>query len=304
MNYQEHRYSSHDGLSLYYREYGSGPDTVICLHGLTRNCKDFEHLAAHLAARYRVITPDIRGRGQSDRDPRWKQYLPPTYVRDIWTLMDSQGIEDAAFVGTSLGGLMAMIMAEQQPTRLRGVVLNDIGPHVPALAIARLLEYVGRTPSQPDWAGAAATTRKNYEVAYPGADSAFWDRQARIAWREQPDGTVIPDYDPRIGDAARHFAKSAWLIRLMQRCGVRRVKGINLDPWENFRCLIMPVLVIRGEISDILTADTLAAMKEAKPDLQVAEVPGRGHAPILDEPAPRAAIDDFLARVMNPGADA
>lgn len=299
MNYREHRYTSHDGLSLYYREYGSGPDTVICLHGLTRNCKDFENLAEHLAGRYRVITPDIRGRGQSDRDPKWKQYLPPTYVRDAWTLMDTLGVEDAAFVGTSLGGLMAMIMADQQPHRLRGVILNDIGPHVPNSAVARLLEYVGRTPAQPDWLGAAETTRKNYQVAYPDSDAAFWERQARIAWREQEDGTLIPDYDPRIGDAMRRTGKSAGLVRLLQRLRIRRLKGINLDPWDNFRCLTMPALVVRGEISDILTTETLAAMKEAKPDIEVVEVPGRGHAPTLDEPAARAAIDDFLARIIN-----
>lgn len=299
MNYTEHRYTSHDGLSLYYREYGSGEygsgdDVIVCLPGLTRNSKDFEDLAEHLAGRWRVITPDLRGRGQSDRDPKWKQYLPPTYVRDTWTLLDKLAIEKAVIIGTSLGGLMAMIMADQQPGRLRGVVMNDVGPEVPTAAIARLLEYVGRTPPQADWASAAATTRENYALAYPDADTAFWDHQARLAWRERADGTVEPDYDPKIGDALRHASKAAGLVRFLKRIGIRRLKGINLDPWDNYKAMTMPVLVLRGAISDILTEKTLAAMREKKADLVVAQVANRGHAPVLDEPDARQAIDRFL----------
>lgn len=297
MNYTENHYTSHDGLSLYYREYGAGDKTVICLPGLTRNCKDFESLAEGLSDRYRVITPDLRGRGQSDRDPRWKQYLPPTYVKDTWTLMDSLGIESAAIVGTSLGGLMAMIMADQQPHRLRGVVMNDVGPHVPVEAQVRLLHYVGRTPPQPDWQTAVDVTRKNYELAYPDEDADFWSRQVRAAWRENADGLPEPDYDPAIGDSLRHAVKSMGLVRFLQKIGIRRIKGINLDPWDNFRKMNMPVLVIRGEISDILEPATLTKMHEIKPDLEVVEVPGRGHAPTLDEGVARRAIDNFLGRL-------
>lgn len=296
MSYQEHRYTSHDGLSLYYREYGNGPDVVICLPGLTRNSGDFENLAEHLADRFRVITPDLRGRGQSDRDPKWKQYLPPTYVQDAWGLMDGLGIDKAFVIGTSLGGLMAMIMADQQAQRLRGVVMNDIGPEVPDSAIARLLEYVGRTEPQPDWATAAEVSRLNYQVAYPDEDTEFWEKQTRIAWAEKADGSVVPNYDPAIGDALRHAAKAAGLVRFLKKLGVRRLKGINLDPWDNFRKMDMPVLVLRGAISDILTRETVAAMREVKPDLEVVEVPGRGHAPVLDEPTAREAIDQFLRR--------
>lgn len=292
--YREHRYTSHDGLSLYYREYGAGDNVVVCLPGLTRNSKDFEDLAEHLADRWRVITPDLRGRGQSDRDPKWKQYLPPTYVRDIWTLLDALEIDQVVVIGTSLGGLMAMIMADQQPERLRGVVMNDIGPEVPPAAIARLLEYVGVTASQPDWAAAAATTRENYALAYPGADAAFWDRQAHMAWRQRPDGQVEPDYDPKIGDALRQASRSAGLVRFLQRIGVRRLKGVNLDPWDSFKAMTMPVLVLRGAVSDILSGETVAAMQERKADLEVVEVPDRGHAPTLEEPAAREAIDRFL----------
>ncbi len=295
MTASEHHYTSHDGLDLFCREYGEGPDTVICLPGLTRNSKDFERLAEHLADRWRVLTPDLRGRGQSARDPNWKQYLPPTYVKDTWTLMDTLGLESAAIIGTSLGGLMAMIMADQQPQRLRGVVMNDVGPEVAPAALARILEYAGRTPPQPDWAAAADMTRQNYEIAYPDEDEAFWDRQARLAWRELDDGRVAPDYDPAIGDALRHVAKSMWLVRLLQKFGIRRLKGLNLSPWDNFRQMNMPVLLLEGGISDIVTPETIGRMKAIKPDLEVVEVPGRGHAPTLDEPEARAAIDRFLA---------
>lgn len=294
MSYEEHRYTSHDGLSLYYRAYGTGPETVICLPGLTRNSKDFERLAEHLCDRWRVLTPDLRGRGRSDRDPKWKQYRPATYVRDIWTLMDAAGVERVAVVGTSLGGLMAMIMADQQPERLLGVVMNDIGPEVARVAIARILEYTGRTPAQPGWTGAAEVTRQNYEIAYPGEDAAFWERQARLAWREVSEGQVVPDYDSAIGDALRRTARSAGLIRMLQKLGVRRLRGVNLNPWDSFRCMNMPTLLVKGEISDIVAAGTIDRMRAIKPDLEVAVVPNRGHAPTLDEPEARAAIDSFL----------
>ena len=299
MGYTEHTHSTPDGLSLYYRQYGTGQDVVLCLPGLTRNCKDFEGLARHLASRWRVITPDLRGRGQSDRDPKWKQYLPPTYVRDVWSLLDELDVPAVAVIGTSLGGLMAMIMADQQPQRLRGAVLNDVGPEVTQAAVLRILEYAGRTPPQPDWAAAIAMARENYALAYPGEAGEFWERQARLAWKQRPDGRVEPDYDPAIGDALRHATKAAGLIRLLQRLGIRRLRGVSLNPWDNFRAMTMPVLLLRGEISDVLSLETARSMRQSKPDLEVVNVPGRGHAPTLDEPAAREAIDRFLERVMG-----
>lgn len=300
MSTAEHRITTFDGLSLYCRDYGAGADVVLCLHGLTRNSKDFASLAQHLAERRRVLAPDMRGRGKSERDPNWPQYLPPTYVRDVWSLLDSLGVERVAVIGTSMGGLMAMIMADQQPERLRGVVLNDVGPEVPPEAVGRILEYVGRIPAQPDWEAAVRTVRENYGLAYPEADDAFWAHQARLAWRERPDGTVVPDHDPAIGDALRQAGKSAPFLRFLQRLGMRRVKGVNLDPWDNFRAMTMPVLVLRGEHSDVLTAEILAKMRRGKPKLRTVTVPGVGHAPTLDEPAAREAIDDFLEGLMRP----
>lgn len=294
MNYSEHRYESFDGLSLYYRVYGEGEDVVLCLPGLTRNCKDFEDLATHLSATRRVITPDLRGRGESDRDPNWKQYLPPTYVRDAWTLLDRLRVPRCTVIGTSLGGLMGMIMADQHPDRLRALVLNDVGPEVDPDALVRIAAYVGATPPQPDWAAAATMAEKNYALAYPDADSAFWDTQARAAWRERDDGQVEPAYDPAIGDAMRHALKSVKLVGFLRKIGLKRLKGLNLDTWDNFRAVTMPCLLLRGELSDVISKDTVARMKAIKPDLEVVTVAGRGHVPTLMEPDALTPLERFL----------
>lgn len=297
MNYREHRYTSFDGLSLYYRVYGQGDEVVLCLPGLTRNCKDFEALATHLSGRYRVLTPDLRGRGESDSDPKWKQYLPPTYVRDAWTLLDRIRVPRCTVIGTSLGGLMGMIMADQQPDRLKGLVLNDVGPEVNAEALVRIAAYVGMTPPQSDWDAAARMARENYRIAYPDGDDDFWMAQARASWREREDGQVEPAYDPAIGDAMRHALKSMTLVNWLKKFGLKRIKGINLDPWDNYRQVSMPCLVVRGALSDVISPETIEGMKAIKPDVEVVDVPGVGHAPTLAEPTAREAIDTFLERV-------
>ncbi len=298
MNFTEHRYPSADGLSLYYREYGDADEVVLCLHGLTRNSKDFDALARHLAERYRVICPDVRGRGQSDRDPKPGRYLPGTYVRDIWRLLDRLSIHRVTVIGTSMGGLMAMIMADQQPDRIRGVVINDVGPEVPPSAIGRISEYVGRSPPVSSWEDAARQVRAAYEVGLPGMSEAFWQQHARLSYRENEAGRPEPDFDPAIGDTLRRPPRVVRLLQWLHRRGlVRRVGGMPLDPWDAFRAMQAPCLVIHGELSDVLTDDIVRRMRQAKPDLTVADVPERGHAPLLDEPVALAAIDAFLDRV-------
>ena len=302
MSYSEHHFVSHDGLSLYYRSYGAGDDVVVCLPGLTRNCKDFEELAEHLAGNvtrpWRVLTPDLRGRGRSDRDPKSANYHPGTYVRDTWTLLDGLGVDRVALIGTSLGGLMSMIMADQQPKRLRGVVLNDVGPELPPEAVGRILQYVGRTPPASDWAAAAAAAKQNYGLAFPDAPDSFWDRYVRLSWAENPEGRPEPDMDPAIGEALRKAQDAVRLLRRLRRWGLlKRVGGVPIDTWDAFRAVTMPCLLLRGELSDVLTEDIVARMQRAKPDLAVQCVPERGHAPLLDEPVARAAIDGFLQRL-------
>jgi pimeloyl-ACP methyl ester carboxylesterase len=302
MSHTEHRYQSPDGLSLYYRSYGSGDNVVLCLPGLTRNCKDFEdlaeHLAGHPATRWRVLTPDLRGRGRSAHDPKPGNYNAGTYAADTWRLLDELSIGRAALIGTSLGGLISLIMADQQPERLRGVVINDMGPEVPPEAVRRILQYVGRTPPAADWAAAARDAAQNYGLAFPGMPDDFWQRQVRLYWKENEQGKPAPDMDPAIGDALRKAQSAMKILRPLRRMGLlKRVRGVPIDPWDLFRALTMPGLLLRGQLSDVLTEETVACMRSVKPDLEVVRVPDRGHAPLLDEPVARDAIDNFLKRL-------
>jgi len=301
MNYSEHHYRSSDGLDLYYRSYGSARDTVVCLPGLTRNCKDFEKLALHLAASRTVITPDLRGRGQSARDPKPSRYHPGTYVRDIWTLLDNLKLDRVIVIGTSLGGLIAMHMADQQPQRLRGVVINDIGPEVPAAAVLRISQSAARTPATDSWESAAEQVKRVYGLAFPAMDDEWWLNFTRLSYRMNDEGLVEQDVDPAVGDAARKAVRAmTMLLRLRKWRLLRRVAGINIDAWDAFRSVTMPCLLVQGAYSDVLTADIVERMRKAKPDLKVVIIPDRGHAPILDEPMARDAIVNFLDGLKKP----
>ncbi len=280
------RWQSADGLSLFYRDFGS-PDSatppILCLPGLTRNSRDFIPFARRLAPRHRVLCPDLRGRGHSDPDPDWRNYQPPTYVADTWRLLDTLGLERVVVVGTSLGGLMAMIMAAQQPGRLAGVVLNDIGPEIAPEGLARIRGYAGRLPPVSDWAAATAQIRGIYGLALPDLDEDAWLDYAHRSYREDEQGQPRLDYDPAIGRA------------------VQDVSGEAPDPWPLFGALTMPTLALRGALSDILSEATLTRMQAEKPELRVAVIPGRGHVPQLDEPTSIAAIDAFLASLLTQG---
>lgn len=305
MNFTEHRITAHDGLSLYYRSYGGSGQVVLCLPGLTRNCKDFHVLATHLASQpgqpWRVICPDLRGRGQSGYDRNYHHYQPATYVRDTWRLLDQAAIDQVIIIGTSLGGLMAMIMASQQAGRLRAVVLNDIGPEIPPQALARIVRYAATSPPVRDWQCAALQVKEVYEIAYPDMPESFWRDYARLSYRENEMGVPAPQVDPGVGLALRKPSFAFRLLQRLQRAGlIRRVGGVPLDPWDTFQAMTMPGLLLRGALSDVLTVDIVERMRQAKPDLRVVTVPGRGHAPLLDEPIARGAIDEFLAAPSRP----
>lgn len=284
----EHRIAAADGLSLYCREYlpkGEVPaaaPAVLCVPGLTRNCRDFESLALWLSTTHRVLTPDLRGRGRSDYDPDPRRYQPLTYVGDIATMLQALGVRRVFWIGTSLGGLLAMLMASMRPGLLAGAVLNDVGPEIDPAGAARIAGYVGRLPPVRSWEDAAAQARLVNGVALPDFTDADWMRFARCAYRDDGTGRPVVDMDPRIGDAVREAA------------------GPAPDLWPMFRALLpVPTLAIRGASSDILSAATLARMCEIKPDLETLVLEGRGHAPTLDEPACRAAIAALLARVSQ-----
>lgn len=275
-------YESSDGLSLYYREFGAGNEgtPVICLPGLTRNSRDFEDLANALAGRRRVLTTDLRGRGFSAYDPDWRNYHPRTYVQDVWTLLDTLGIEQVIVVGTSLGGLCAMVMAAEKGERVAGVVMNDIGPEINPAGIDRVKQYTGKLPAVATWKEAIEQSKEIYGEWLPGLTDEDWEKMAWRAYRDDEEGRPRLDMDPHVGTAIREVGPQ---------------KG---DPWALFDALAdIPTVLLWGVMSDILTRDIVEKMQARKPDLEVVEVPNRGHVPLLDEPECLDAINALLDRV-------
>ena len=275
-------FESKDGLKLYYRDFGSDQTgtPVICLPGLTRNSRDFEDLANYLSTRRRVITTDLRGRGFSEYDPNWENYHPPTYVDDVWTLLDHLGIEKIIVIGTSLGGLCSMVMSATRGERVAGVVMNDIGPEINPAGIVRVQEYTGRIPRVSSWDEAIEQSKEIYGEWLPGLSDEDWQKMAWRAYREDENGVPRLDMDNNIGEAVRNVGPQ---------------KG---DPWALFESFgTKPVTLLWGVDSDILTKDIIDKMVARKPDLEVVPVANRGHVPLLDEPECLAAIDAFLERV-------
>ncbi len=271
-----------DGLKLYCRIYPArrpGGVPVLCLPGLTRNSRDFVMLARHLRAKHEVLTPDLRGRGRSAWDTDPSHYQLPSYVQDIWSLLDSRGVGRVVVVGTSLGALMGMVMAAMKPERIAGLVLNDAGPQIDPVGLRRIAGYAGKLPPVSSWQEAAAQAKSVYGPALPGLTDADWLDYARRGYRENADGVPVPDVDPRISEALSNAGTAA------------------PDLWPVFSQIKrIPMLVIRGALSDILSAGTVARMAHEKPDLLQVEVANRGHTPLLNEPACMEAIDPFLAR--------
>lgn len=298
MSFSEHRYTTGDGLSLYYRDYGNtdSRDTVLCLPGLTRNSRDFHELALRLARRYRVICADPRGRGMSDRDPDWRNYTIATYMPDVNRLMDVAGVARAIFVGTSMGGLISMTMAYQRPECVRAIILNDIGPDADKAGIKRILRYVGRRAPVDSWDEAVAQLSNTYAIALPGRPREFWEDRVHLSYREGADGRPELDMDLRIGDTIRRSIRILAFLKLLRALRlVRHVQGIPIDAWDSFRAVKVPCMVMRGELSDILSEAIVERMKVVKPDLQVATIPGIGHSPYIEGPEMFGAIDAFLA---------
>jgi pimeloyl-ACP methyl ester carboxylesterase len=282
-SYTENFWSSHDGLKLYTRVY-PGPDplarTVLCLHGLTRNSRDFEDLAPHLQKHFRVIAPDVRGRGLSARDPNPQNYQPAIYLQDILTLIDTVAAQRVAVIGTSMGGLLAMMMAVRSGDRVSGLVLNDMGPEVDPNGLERIKGYAGRLPSPKNWDEAIAQTRSMFGEAWPNLSTERWSALTRRGYREDEKGGLSVDADPMIGEMLREAPAAS----------------ANLWPfWKALRGI--PMLAIRGAQSDILSAATFAKMKLENPELVQLEVAQRGHVPLLDEPECITAIDAFLEQI-------
>ncbi len=269
-------YTSADGLSLHYTDEGEGLP-VIALAGLTRNGADFDHVAPHLPVR--LIRPDYRGRGQSDwADPA--TYTIPQEAADVLALMDHLGLEKAAILGTSRGGLIAMVLAATANDRLLGIALNDIGPAIAEKGLEVIKDYIGRNPAQKTYV-AAAEAREKLWTHFQDVPMDRWLAEVKAHYKQTDDGLVIR-YDPKLRDAVLSA-------------------DVKLAPdlWPVFdACANMPLALIRGVNSDLLSVETADEMAQRRPDMIRAEVSGRGHVPFLDEPHALDALHLWLEKLQ------
>ena len=275
-------WNSADGVKLHYRDHDGDRDRppILCIPGLTRNARDFEPVAARFAGDWRVLSIDLRGRGGSAFDPDSANYKPMVYVADILKLLDQLGIADAVFVGTSLGGICTMALALSDRERIAGALLNDIGPVVDQAGIDRIAGYVGKEPNFASWDEAIdAVAMRNADI-YPDYDRLDFERFVRRIMREEG-GEVVFDYDMRIADNFESAAAAP-------------------DAWPLYLALNgRPVVILRGELSDLLSAEVAARMAGAIDDVELVTVPGVGHTPTFDEPESIAALERLLARVLK-----
>jgi len=273
-----------DGLRLHVRRYGERARAlpIVCLPGLTRNGADFHELATALtrdAAQPRlVITIDSRGRGRSDHDPNPENYSFPVELADVIAVITALEIGPAIFLGTSRGGILAMLLGAARPTAIVGAILNDIGPVIDVKGLVRIKGYAGKLPTPRSYEEGAEILRRLGDAQFPALSPESWLRQAKQIWR-QKNGAMVLAYDTNIA---------------------RTLENIDIDHappalWAQFDSLArVPLMVVRGGNSDILSAATLDAMRERRLDIDVLEVPNQGHAPLLVEPEVIARITAFV----------
>ncbi|NJS14690.1 MAG: alpha/beta hydrolase [Sphingopyxis sp.] len=274
----DHYWWSADGIRLHCRLYGDplagGGVPILCLPGLTRNARDFDALAPVLASGGPVAAVDFRGRGESGfaKDPM--TYVPITYVQDVALLLSSLKWERFAVIGTSLGGLVAMLLAGTMQGRFAGAVLNDVGPQLEPAGLDRIRSYVGNASSHPTWLHAARQTADLNGAVYPGYHIQDWLRMVHRTHRLTPEGRIVADYDKQIAAPFRLPGGEA-----------------GVDLWPAFDAMAsMPLLLLRGAVSDILAEATAQQMLSRAKNGQLCTVPGVGHAPTLDEPESRPAV--------------
>lgn len=268
------KFTTSDGLNLHYTDEGTGKP-VLCLAGLTRTTADFDYITPHLP-NARLIKLDYRGRGKSDWDKNWVNYNLPVESRDALELLDHLGLEKAAVLGTSRGGLIAMGLAMGARERLSGVALNDIGPEIDPKGLEFIMGYLGRRPAARTHKEAANALQKTLR-SFVGVPYSRWMQEATKHFVETEDGLDIT-YDPKLRDAVE-------------------AQGAQPAPdlWPFFDAMAgLPLACIRGENSDLLTSETLAKMKARRPDMISAVAVGRGHIPYLDEPEAVAALKTWI----------
>lgn len=276
-----------DGLKIHARCYGARPFEglpVVCLPGLSRTTADFDDLAMMLAQdaerpRF-VVAIDSRGRGLSDYDRDPKNYSFAVELADVLAVMTALEVTPAVIVGSSRGGLLAMLMGAVRPMGIAGVVLNDIGPVIDPKGLMRIKSYIGKLPQPKDLAEGAALLRRMFSGQFPKLTEEQWNAFARRSWTVT-DGPLVPTYDPKLSTT---------------------FDGIDIEQplppvWKEFHTLTnVPLMVIRGANSDLLTAETVAAMREGHPDLEAMDVPDQGHTPLLAEPDTIGRIAAFVQR--------
>ncbi|GAB5506557.1 MAG: alpha/beta hydrolase [Rhizobiaceae bacterium] len=284
--FEDFFYTASDGLRLYARLYGAQDSDalpVVCLAGLTRNAADFHDLAVHLSSGRsprRVISFDYRGRGRSAYDPNWRNYDPIVEAGDVVAGLTALGIEHAAFIGTSRGGLITFVLAAMRPGLLKAVVLNDIGPVVEGSGLAQIRSYLERAPKPATFEEAVAIQKSAQKGVFTKLSDADWQRAVRAIYRDE-NGRPVPDFDPAL---------------------LNTLKSVNLSKalpefWPQFMGLSgVPVLAIRGENSLLLSPETLEQMEKRHPDLETITVAGQGHAPLLETAGLPGKITAFLRR--------
>ena len=284
--YENRYWWSKDGLRLHARDYGGGDDAlppILCMPGLTRNARDFDAVAARLVGRWRVIAIDFRGRGESAyaKDPM--SYVPLTYVQDVEALLAEFGIGRFVAFGTSLGGIVTMLLAGLESGRIAGALLNDIGPDIERAGLARIRSYVGRGGVFPTWMHAARAVSETQGDIYPDWEIEDWLAMAKRLYRLNSAGRIVLDYDLKIAEPFRVAGGEA-----------------GPDMWSALAALRgVPTLIVRGGRSDLLSAAVADRMVAALDDVELVTVPGVGHAPLLSEDAVQQPIDRLLARVAG-----
>jgi pimeloyl-ACP methyl ester carboxylesterase len=272
-----HRISAWDGLPLCVREWHGGDKypPVLCLPGLVRTSADFETVAEAVGDERRMIAVDYAGRGDSGRSRDISRYAPEACVRDVLDVCAALHIHDAAAIGTSFGGLLIMGLAASRPTLVRAAILNDIGPDIGSDGADFVREFVGNDPALPGLDACVAFLREKLPPLSLHTDAA-WRRMAELTYQPGADGRYHPVWDTRI-------------VRLLNRQPP--------DLWSLFGALAhIPLLLVRGGVSNILLPGTVSRMQTERPDMEVAELPGIGHAPVLTEPVILSAVKMFLAR--------
>lgn len=270
-----------DAVRLHYRDYPGSSERppLLCLHGLTRNARDFADFAKRLSPRFRVIALDFAGRGESDFDPLPARYNPLVYAGDALGLLNELGVEQAIFVGTSLGGLVTMLVATTARDRIAGAILNDVGPELEAAGLERIKSYVGKDLRFANWDEAALTIAANNGHLPASYSHVDWVKAAKRACREE-NGRIRYDYDMAIANV---FSAAN--------------SKVQVDLWPMFAALAQkPLLIVRGEKSDLLAPGAFERMKATAPTVDSVVVAGAGHAPTLMEADATMAIDQFLGR--------